>query len=312
MIVVKSTDLQYGDSADQVSTLLRKLRHQKIMDKDVQAYRVGRAKVLAINIGDSLATIEDMVNIPKSERPPEYDSSFRTQFLAPTWSIHISISNASILVDPNEYYLTTPRDSQYFPLDYSPPPKLEDQLISNRVMPENVTHVVITHRHFDHYAGVTRKDELGKYVPSFPKAKYFMARLDRESRNIPEVLIDPDENNRSLGVLERSGLLELVEGNRELLPGVEIISAPGETPGHQILRVSSDDNTLYCVGDLFHHSIEVEHPQWMASWADPRTNVKSRLTLEDAAISEKALVIAGHMPIGRIVQDGKKRTWVGY
>ncbi len=280
------------------------------MEKDVRVCQVGQAKILAINIGDSLATIEDMVEIPVNERPPEYDSSFRTQFLAPTWSIHISIPNASILVDPNEYYLTTPRDSQYFPTNYSPPPKLEDQLIMNGVKPDDVTHVVITHRHFDHYAGVTREDKFGKYVPSFPNAKYFMARLDRESRNIPESLIDPDEKNRSLGVLERSGLLELVEGNRELLSGVEIISAPGETPGHQILRVSSDGHTLYCVGDLFHHSIEVEHPQWMASWADPHTNVKSREAVGKAAIRENALVIAGHMPIGRIVQDGDKIRWV--
>src|SRR5215467_3432062 len=51
--------------------------------------------------------------------------------------------------------------------------------------------------------------------------------------------------------------------------GVKIVAAPGESPGHQVLKVESDGQTAYCVGDLFHHFVEVENLDWMSSWCEP-------------------------------------------
>jgi len=40
-----------------------------------------------------------------------------------------------------------------------------------------------------------------------------------------------------------------------------------------------DNQTLYALGDLYHHPIEIEHPSWHVRWADPATTLASRRAL---------------------------------
>ena len=85
-----------------------------------------------------------------------------------------------------------------------------------------------------------------------------------------------------------------------------MIPAPGESPGHAIIRVSSNRETLYAVGDLFHFAAEVAHPDWMVPWADPKQMSPSRRHLLDAAVSTDAVVVFSHEtfpPWGRIVPN---------
>jgi glyoxylase-like metal-dependent hydrolase (beta-lactamase superfamily II) len=106
-------------------------------------------------------------------------------------------------------------------------------------------------------------------------------------------------------------VLRLLEGNELVAPGLDILSAPGETKGHQIVRVHSEGETAYIVGDLFHHAVEVEHPDWMVLWADPETMRTTRRWVLDQALAENALLIAAHIAApGRIRQTGSSLQWV--
>jgi hypothetical protein len=89
-----------------------------------------------------------------------------------------------------------------------------------------------------------------------------------------------------------------------------IIAAPSESPGHQLVRVHSQGQTFYCLGDLYHHPVEVEVPTWMATWANPDTNISSRQSLVEAALAEDALLVAAHMPIGRLQSTLSGIKWV--
>ena len=111
-------------------------------------------------------------------------------------------------------------------------------------------------------------------------------------------------------MLHKQGLLELVESDIEVTPEVRIIRAPGESPGHQIVRVHSQGQTFYSMGDLFHHPAEVEHPAWMVKWANASANLMSRQVLIKAALQENALLLAAHMPIGRIEGTFEHPRWV--
>ena len=111
-------------------------------------------------------------------------------------------------------------------------------------------------------------------------------------------------------MLHQYRLLELVEGNRDLVPGVRMIAAPGETPGHYIVRVHSEGQTLYCLGDLYHHEVEFEQPTWMVHWIDQERNLKSRSALMEAALAEHALLLAAHIPIGYLKQTGSEIKWM--
>lgn len=163
-----------------------------------------------------------------------------------------------------------------------------------------MTHLVITHAHYDHYAGVTYKNEDGHSV-SFPKARHFLGSADWENPEMQKALKqDGSPEAVSLGVLDSSSLLELVEGDRRLTSNVNIVAAPGESPGHQIVKAQADGETLYCLGDLFHHSVEVEDIKLMSSWCDALANKQSRQALIRAALDENAVLVAAHMPPGRL------------
>ncbi len=271
---------------------------------------LGTAAVSVINVGDIRLKLAKTLNVPESEWQPGYTAIFDQPLIFPSQCVHIALPGASVLVDPGDFALSFPPDSPYFQPGYQPPPGVIAQLREKGIHPGDITHLIITHAHFDHYSGVTTQRD-GHYVPAFSKPHCFLGRADWENPETQQALQDHDsEDSHTLGVLHRLGLLELVEGDRELLPGVRIIAAPGESAGHQIVRIHSEGQTLYCLGDLYHHAVEVEQPAWMAEWANPDTTVASRHALAEAALAENALLVAAHMPVGRLERTGSGARWV--
>lgn len=279
------------------------------MDDTPRSIPVGAATVTIINAGDLVLTLSETSDVPESEWRAHKADFFDQPLNFPSQSVHISLPGASVVVDPNDYFRAF-LDSPYLQPGYQPPPGLVEQLRARSVQPEEVTHVVITHTHFDHYAAVTTQRD-GQFVPTFPNARYFVQRADWESPEIQRAVNDPDSGyHQTLAVLHTLGLLELVDGERELLPGLQLIPTPGESPGHQIVKLQSQGQTLYCLGDLYHHPIEVEHPTWMARWDDPVTSLSSRRKLATAALAENALLIAAHIDtIGRLEATQSGVSW---
>ncbi|HET7092465.1 MAG TPA: MBL fold metallo-hydrolase, partial [Thermomicrobiales bacterium] len=170
--------------------------------------------------------------------------------------------------------------------------------------PESVTHVVITHPHGDHYGGVARERD-GALATRFPNARHFIGRADWIDN--PERAESGSEVERRLGPVERSGLLELVAGEREIAPGVAVLPAPGETPGHQVVRLDSGGERLYVLGDLVHHACEVEHRDWAPRWADAAAIAAVRAQLFSELARSGALAVSAHErfpPWRRIVAAG--------
>jgi glyoxylase-like metal-dependent hydrolase (beta-lactamase superfamily II) len=283
---------------------------EQFMTKFVRTLPLGAATVTIINQGDLRLSLAESLNVPESEWRPRYASDFERPLLFPSQSIHIALPKASVLVDANNYARSVTPASPFLPPNYQPPPDLITQLLEQNIHPEDITHLIITHAHFDHYAGITFEHD-GHYFPSFPNAHCYLGLADWEDPETQKALQDPNsDDSRTFGVLHQHGLLELVKGNQDLLPEVRIIAAPGESSGHQIVRLHVDGMTLYCLGDLYHHAVEVEHPTWMAEWANPETNLASRLALTEAALVEDALLIPAHMPVGRLEHTDSGVRWI--
>jgi glyoxylase-like metal-dependent hydrolase (beta-lactamase superfamily II) len=272
---------------------------------------LGAARVTVLNAGDLVLRLRDELSVPEEEWRPAYADIFDRPLLFPSQSVLVQMGDAVVLVDAGDYAATVPPDSPYLPPDYTPPPGIPAQLASLGVAPEDVSHVVITHAHWDHFAGTTASRD-GQHVPTFPNARYYLGRADWEHPDTQEGLRELESlEGRTLGVLDRAGLLELVTGDRELAAGLSLVAAPGETAGHQLLRARSGDAALYCVGDLFHHAVEAEHPEWMVTWADAATMLATRRKVITQALAERALLVAAHIRgVGRLEAASAGVRWV--
>jgi glyoxylase-like metal-dependent hydrolase (beta-lactamase superfamily II) len=223
----------------------------------------------------------------------------------------IQTDEATILIDPG---LDDPGSAwqQQFAAEFdgmSRTAGLQAALTHLEVSPDAITHVLITHAHNDHYAGVAFELD-GELLPRFPRARHFIGRADWEGHlDLP----DPEpELEQRLGLIDRLGLLETIDGDCEITLGVSMLAAPGESPGHMVVRLESAGEVWYDLGDLFHHSCEVDHPDWVSPGGDPVANRDSRDRLFAAITRDDAIVVSGHEPFpawGRIEPQGSGYRW---
>ena len=131
--------------------------------------------------------------------------------------------------------------------------------------PEDIDLVVMSHLHFDHAGGCTRRNSSGKVVPTFPRAHYLVQRSDWEEathaneRNragyLPEDFLPLEEHRR----------LELLEGDTQVTPDLWVKHTGGHTKGHQIVFVDSAGQRAACLFDLVPTPTHLPLP-WMLSF----------------------------------------------
>jgi glyoxylase-like metal-dependent hydrolase (beta-lactamase superfamily II) len=113
------------------------------------------------------------------------------------------------------------------------------------VDPASVEHVILTHFHWDHMG----------YVGSFPKATFYAQEREmafwtgRHARfPIFRDVVEPDDIAR-MTELNLSGRLVLVDGRREILPGITVHRVGGHTPGMQIVEVATGQGAAVIASD---------------------------------------------------------------
>jgi glyoxylase-like metal-dependent hydrolase (beta-lactamase superfamily II) len=267
---------------------------------------VGDAHVTVLSAGRFYAPLAELMTVPAAAQTPLLAAELAQPRLWPCWAVHIALGPLSILVDPGAY-APGPDDPWGLPFPATPV-DLGKELETAGIAAEAVTHVIITHAHEDHYTGVVYAHD-GVWQPRFPAARHYLGRSDWDELQKSDTMSDPGAG-RILEQLHDRRLLERMEGIYPLADGITLIPAPGETPGHYLLRLHSCGQTLYCLGDLYHHPLEVEHPAWVAPWADPMATRRSRHELAQAALAEDALLIASHIPtVGRLVPTSTGVSW---
>jgi glyoxylase-like metal-dependent hydrolase (beta-lactamase superfamily II) len=269
-----------------------------------RSIRVGEAVFAVFQVGELAMKFSDII---RKETELPQGISLDSDVNIPIYNAYVSLGEASIIIDPCDYEALCPIGHRWRRAGYVPPRPLIARLSEMDVTPEDITDVVLTHFHSDHCIGATVKTDDGRYVPAFPRAKYYLGSADWNLPSLQEELKSVPEAINSLGVLGGSGVLTLIDSPTDVVPGITILPTPGESPGHQIIRVTSDGATLYCIGDLFHQSMDVADPRIMSDWNDPEANLRSRTSFLAEASRDDILVYAGHMSLGRI-----RRTPAGY
>jgi glyoxylase-like metal-dependent hydrolase (beta-lactamase superfamily II) len=191
--------------------------------------------------------------------------------------------------------------------------RLLEALAVAGVEPSAVDVVLFTHGHTDHVGGSTSWRD-GDLAPTFPRARHLIARADWDYFTLQRQPTPP-HIVETLLPLRHKGLLEVVEPDVAVTPDVDLLAAPGHTPGNSVVRVHSAGQALYFLGDLVHHVGEVEDLDLMPDGDVQRERVpESRRVIFERAAAEDALVAASHFDfpgIGRLEPPPGPRldTW---
>ena len=173
---------------------------------------------------------------------------------------------------------------------------------------ETIDTVVCTHLHVDHVGWNTMLVD-GRWVPTFPNARYLMGRIEyahwtgqRERDDMTAILAD------SVAPVWDAGLVDLVETDHRICDEVSLAPTPGHTPGHVSVRIASCGEEALITGDFMHHPCQIARPEWSSTAdSDPDAARRTREAMLTGLAGTPTLVIGTHFAgrtAGRIVRDG--------
>ncbi|MGH9467489.1 MAG: MBL fold metallo-hydrolase [Terriglobales bacterium] len=171
-----------------------------------------------------------------------------------------------------------------------------DRLRANGFAPEEVTVVVNSHLHYDHCGWNTVRRPGGQIAATFPNARYYVQRREwehaREQHERDRVSYLTDNYD----ALVASGQMVLLDGDRELLPGVSVVCLPGHTRGLQAVVVRSGAEVACYISDLMPTHWHVK-PSWvMAFDLDPLRTIDNKHRILEQAVREHWLLVFTHDP----------------
>lgn len=178
------------------------------------------------------------------------------------------------------------------------------------ISPEDVDFVLCTHLHVDHVGWNTRLVD-GRWVPTFPRAKYLFARVEwdywRGHYKTQAFVDDPYYIDSILPIIE-AGQSQFVDGNYVFNEEVWLDPTPGHTPGHVCVHVRSRGRECVMSGDLMHHAVQCAEPDWSSCFCvDPERSRRTRREFLQRYEETSVIILPAHFPTptaGRIKRSG--------
>ena len=191
-------------------------------------------------------------------------------------------------------------------------PSLDRSLAEAGLAPGDVDLVVASHLHFDHAGGFTSRDADGSVRPRFPRARYVVRRGEWDDAR------HPHERNRASYFAENyvplhdAGVLDLVDEDREIVPGVRVRRTGGHTQHHQIVEIDGGAGTALFAADLLPTAAHLPLPYIMGYDLYPMETLAFKRGFLREALERDYLILFEHDPevaAGRIREtNGKLRV----
>ena len=182
------------------------------------------------------------------------------------------------------------------------------------VAPEEVTHVVASHCHFDHIgAAVVERD--GALAPLFPNARHYAPWIEVEVAKHPDHVRRASYRPDDILPIEEAGLLETFRGDAELLPGLRVHEAAGHSDGVSVVTLNEDGDgeTAIFWADVVPTTHHVQPPYIMAYDIDVARSFESRSRWLERAAEEGWIGLFYHDPrhaFGRVQREGRRYRYL--
>lgn len=209
-------------------------------------------------------------------------------------SLLIKTNDDIVLVDTGIGENYNEKFFEMFEIDKST--SLLKSLNSISLKPDDITKVVLTHLHFDHCGGNCSKDENGELKPTFPNATYYFQQDEFEYAKKPDPRSRGSYLAQNWQAIEESDQLQLISGNQEIIPGVEVFTTGGHTQNHQIVKVHSDGKTACFLADLVPTDSHLKTAYVMGYDLYPKTTMEMKEKVLKQALQENWLLIFEHAP----------------
>jgi len=278
--------------------------NKTIEKKGTYKFRIGDFECVCLSDGGYNYNLEDMFSNVPTDRIKEVllKHGMPTDYIwTPYTYLFINTGENRVLIDMGAGQL------------YDTTGKLLSNMKLAEIAPDSIDTVLITHAHPDHIGGAL--DENDK--PVYTNAQYFIWKEEwdfwfSESafEKAPEEFIRIARKN--LGPLKDR--VNLVDRESEILPGINMIPAPGHTPGHAVVSLSSGDEQLFYIGDTVLHPLHLEHPDWSPVYdIIPEKAAISKCKIFDLVADLEAWVIGQHFPpfpsLGHVTKQDVGWKW---
>jgi glyoxylase-like metal-dependent hydrolase (beta-lactamase superfamily II) len=167
---------------------------------------------------------------------------------------------------------------------------------------EDIDYVFCTHLHIDH-TGWNTMLRNGKWVPTFPKAKYIFHKGEYAAW---EASNKRGENRPGGGgnvwgyncePIVAAGQALLVDDDYQLDDTFWLTPTPGHSPCHCCVNIRSRGQHAVVVGDMMHHALQCREPDWSTifDW-DPAQAARSRRKFLAEAAGTGKFILPIHFP----------------